>query len=266
MNSAAISHRILGGAAAAAFAATGLALTALPADAAAPGTTTHELSIRSTASTSSSEVGKIPGGTGINLECQTAGEAVQGTYSSDQWAKVSYNGVKGYVSRAYVTVPDAAGLGACGDAPTDPAPDQPAPDVPAERQKVLDAGQTWVDRKVPYSMQAYTSGANGKQYRTDCSGFVSMAYGLDDSYSTVTLPQHFTAIDKDDLQPGDIIGNLGPDSAGAAGHVVIFTGWTDSSKTTFTTIEEAGSQGAYAGTHTWGADFWSGNAYRYNGF
>ena len=133
-------------------------------------------------------------------------------------------------------------------------------------QTVLDRGQNWVDRGIPYSMEAYTTGPDGRSYRTDCSGFVSMAYGLDQSYSTVTLPEHFTEINKDDLQPGDIIGNLGAGSAGAAGHVVIFTGWTDSSKTSFTAIEQTGGVGATSSTHTWGSSFWNNNAYRYNGF
>jgi hypothetical protein len=93
-----------------------------------------------------------------------------------------------------------------------------------------------------------------------------MAYGLDTSYSTVTLTEHFTEIPKDDLQPGDIIGNLGPGSGGAAGHVVIFTGWTDGSKTSFTVIEQAGGVGGVARTHTWGDSFWNQNAYRYDGF
>ena len=232
-------RRLSGGAAASALAVAGLALVAQPAQAAAPGTTTDQLTIRSGTSTGSAALGTIPAGTTLDLECQTAGEAVQGTYASEYWAKVSHDGVDGYVSRAYVT---------------------------ADRQEVLDRGQTWVDRNVPYSMEAYTNGPDGRQYRTDCSGFVSMAYGLDTSYSTVTLTEHFTEIPKDDLQPGDIIGNLGPGSGGAAGHVVIFTGWTDDSKTSFTVIEQAGGVGGVARTHTWGTDFWNQNAYRYNGF
>ncbi|WP_341856315.1 SH3 domain-containing protein [Brachybacterium sp. GPGPB12] len=204
-------RRLAGGAAASALAVAGLAMIARPAQAAAPGTTTDQLTIRSGTSTGSDALGTIPAGTALDLECQTAGEAVQGTYASEYWAKVSYDGVDGFVSRAYVTVPDAAGLGECGG--EDPAPEDPG--LSADRQEVLDRGQTWVDRNVPYSMEVYTNGPDGRQYRTDCSGFVSMAYGLDTSYSTVTLTEHFTEIPKEDLRPGDIIGNLGPGSGGA---------------------------------------------------
>ncbi|MGP9539497.1 SH3 domain-containing protein [Brachybacterium sp. AOP43-C2-M15] len=260
MNSRTISHRLLGGAAAAALAAAGLTMIPQAAHAAAPGTTTADLTIRSGTTTGSSALGQIPADTTVDLECQTEGETVQGTYTSEFWAKVSYDGAEGYVSRAYVTVPDASGLGACDDA------EEPDPGISEDRQEVLDRGQTWVDRGVPYSMEDYTHGPDGRQYRTDCSGFVSMAYGLDTSYSTVTLPEHFTEISKGDLQPGDIIGNLGPGSGGAAGHVVIFTGWTDDSQTTFGVIEQAGGVGAVARTHTWGDAFWSNNAYRYDGF
>lgn len=263
MTTRTISHRLLGGAAAAALAAAGLTLISPSAHAAAPGTTTAELTIRSGTSTGTSAVGTIPAETTIDLECQTEGETVQGTYHSEYWAKVSHDGAEGYVSRAYVTVPDASGLGACEG---DSDPEEPDPGISEDRQEVLDRGQTWVDRNVPYSMEAYTHGPDGRQYRTDCSGFVSMAYGLDTSYSTVTLPEHFTEISKDDLQPGDIIGNLGAGSGGAAGHVVIFTGWTDDTETSFTVIEQAGGVGGVARTHTWGDAFWSNNAYRYDGF
>lgn len=256
-----LTHRLAGGAAASALALTGLTLIAQPAQAVAPGTTTEQLTIRSGTSTGTDALGQIPAGTTLDLECQTTGEAVQGTYASEYWAKVSYDGVDGYVSRAYVTVPDASGLGECSG---DPAPEDP--DISADRQEVLDRGQTWVDRNVPYSMEDYTNGPDGRQYRTDCSGFVSMAYGLDTSYSTVTLTEHFTEIPKDDLQPGDIIGNLGPGSGGAAGHVVIFTGWTDDSHTTFNVIEQAGGVGGVARTHTWGDSFWNQHAFRYDGF
>ena len=263
MTTRTITHRLAGGLAASAFAIAGLAMIAQPAQAAAPGTTTDVLTIRSGTSTGTAAVGQIPAGTTLDLQCQTTGETVHGTYSTEFWAKVSHGGVEGYVSRAYVTVPDAAGLGDCG---ADTAPEEPAPGISADRQTVLDRGQTWVDRNVPYSMGGFTHGPDGRQYRTDCSGFVSMAYGLDTSYNTESLVAHFSAIPKADLQPGDLIGNLGPGTGGADGHVVIFTGWTDDSKTSFTVIEQAGGVGGVARTHIWGDSFWNHTAYRYHGF
>ena len=115
-----------------------------------------------------------------------------------------------------------------------------------DRQEVIRRAKTWVERGVPYSMEAYTNGPDGKPYRTDCSGFVSMAWGLDNSYSTVTLPQVAHPIPKEELQPGDILLKGGPGSGGANGHVVIFNGWADESHTSYYALEEAGGVGATA--------------------
>lgn len=111
-------------------------------------------------------------------------------------------------------------------------------------------------------MSAYTNDPQGKSYRTDCSGLVSMALHLDNSLSTVTLPSQVERIDKNDLQPGDIVGNLGGGTAGAAGHVMIFAGWVDDSKTQFYTIEETPPR-AVERTRRWGSHAYTSGAYRY---
>ncbi|WP_296137459.1 hypothetical protein [uncultured Tessaracoccus sp.] len=137
--------------------------------------------------------------------------------------------------------------------------------APIDRALVKARALTWVDQGVPYSMEAYHPDPQGRNYRTDCSGFVSMAFHLPDSLSTVTLPEHFTPIDKGDLRPGDIIGNLGPGSAGAAGHVVIFDGWVEgSNQTRFHSIEERGDAGAVSNERTFGDSYWNQQGYRYN--
>lgn len=257
------SRRLLGTAAAVLMAGGLTAVQAPAASAAAGGTTTDAVNIRAEATTGSAVLGTIPGGVNVTVECQTEGQQVEGTYSTHHWGKVTYNGQTGYVSRAYVTIPDATGLGACDTS------DDPAPDPGADRQQVLDRANHWVSQGLPYSMEGYAPGpdADGYKFRTDCSGMVAMAYNLrDQSYSTVNLPEKFSPIAKEDLQPGDIIGNLGPGSAGAAGHVVIFNGWVDDAKTQFRTLEQNGGHGAVALTHTWGNAFWSQQAYRYNGF
>lgn len=117
-----------------------------------------------------------------------------------------------------------------------------------DREEIIRRAQSWVERGVPYSMEAYTTDPNGKMYRTDCSGFVSMAWGLDTSLSTVTLPTVAHPIPKDELQPGDILLKGGPGSEGANGHVVIFNGWTDETHTSYYALEQAGGTGAIART------------------
>ena len=114
------------------------------------------------------------------------------------------------------------------------------------RAAIIDRAQTWVDQGVPYDMGAYHPDPEGKNYRTDCSGYVSMAWGLDDSLSTVTLPDVSHEISKDELKPGDILLKGGPGTEGANGHVVIFNGWTDDDKTAYHALEENGSLGSVA--------------------
>ncbi|MEV8031665.1 FG-GAP-like repeat-containing protein, partial [Streptomyces sp. NPDC086182] len=114
------------------------------------------------------------------------------------------------------------------------------------RADVIARAQSWVDAGVPYSMTSYRTDANGK-YRTDCSGFVSMAWHLDSSSgnnwgeTTGTLLNYTSSIAKESLKPGDVL--LNPDS-GASGHVVIFNGWTSSDHSTYDALEESGSSGA----------------------
>lgn len=87
------------------------------------------------------------------------------------------------------------------------------------RAEVIARAQSWVDAGVPYSMTSYRTDANGK-YRTDCSGFVSMAWHLDSSSgnnwgeTTGTLLNYTSSIAKESLKPGDVL--LNPDSAPAA--------------------------------------------------
>lgn len=111
------------------------------------------------------------------------------------------------------------------------------------RSEIIERAGFWLKQPVPYSMENYTQGPDGKLYRTDCSGFVSMAWGLNDSYSTVTLPQVARPIAKEDLKPGDILLKGGPGSGGANGHVGIFNGWANESHTSYYIIEQAGGVG-----------------------
>ncbi|MFF3429994.1 FG-GAP-like repeat-containing protein [Streptomyces sp. NPDC002602] len=114
------------------------------------------------------------------------------------------------------------------------------------RGEVIARARTWVDAGVPYSMTSYRSDSNGR-YRTDCSGFVSMAWHLASSSAnnwgetTGTLLDFTSSIGKESLKPGDIL--LNPDP-GASGHVVIFNGWANAEHTRYDAYEQAGSTGA----------------------
>ncbi|MFJ2779025.1 peptidoglycan-binding protein [Kitasatospora sp. NPDC087315] len=105
---------------------------------------------------------------------------------------------------------------------------------PVTRAQIIERAQSWVNQKVPYSMSRYWSDG----YRQDCSGFVSMAWGLGSSQTTWTLPNVAERITKADLQPGDILVYNNPANPQAGSHVTIFGGWTDSSRTRYLAYEQ----------------------------
>ncbi|MFB7472475.1 peptidoglycan-binding protein [Kitasatospora sp. NPDC056184] len=106
--------------------------------------------------------------------------------------------------------------------------------TPVTRAQIIERAQRWVDQKVPYSMSRYWSDG----YRQDCSGFVSMAWGLGSSQTTWTLPDFAERITKADLQPGDVLIYNNPASPQSGSHVTIFGGWTDSSRTRYVAYEQ----------------------------
>ena len=82
--------------------------------------------------------------------------------------------------------------------------------------EILSRAASW--NGTPYSTTTYKYGpGNDVSYRTDCSGYVSMAFHLSSSLTTVTLPSVVHSISKDDLQPGDILGVLGSAPAATPG-------------------------------------------------
>lgn len=102
--------------------------------------------------------------------------------------------------------------------------------VPASaitRAQVIKRANTWVKKKVPYSQSGYYKG-----YRRDCSGMVSMAWKLKRSYTSRTLSSVATRISKSQLLPGDAIHT--------PGHVAIFGGWANRSRTKYISLEQSG--------------------------
>jgi hypothetical protein len=108
------------------------------------------------------------------------------------------------------------------DAITDPA-----------RKTIVTRGFNWWNAKVPYSQTRWYQG-----YRTDCSGFVSMAWQLGTSYTTSsfyagTADNHVISYEK--LLPGDALVRRN----GSSGHIVLFLGWDDAQKTRACVLEQA---------------------------
>ncbi|SDC33893.1 hypothetical protein SAMN05216174_1011072 [Actinokineospora iranica] len=145
------------------------------------------------------------------------------------------------VSALLAVVLGLAGLTVAA-APTATA--ESAVDGPITRAEILSRAEFWVDQNVPYDMGGKHPDPQGKFYRTDCSGFVSMALHLSWSPNTVSLPDFLDPIGWEDLRPGDVVGTLGAGTGGDAGHVVLFTGWANAGHTRFSTMEEMGGAGA----------------------
>ena len=96
--------------------------------------------------------------------------------------------------------------------------------------------KAWVDQRIPYSQVKSFQG-----YRQDCSGLVSMAWGLPISAVTSTLPKYaITLNSKDQLQAGDAINNRG---IWNGGHVVLFVKWVNKAQGTFIAYEQNGGYG-----------------------
>ncbi|MFJ4094401.1 peptidoglycan-binding protein [Kitasatospora sp. NPDC089913] len=142
------------------------------------------------------------------------------------------------------------------------ADDRTADAQPVTRAAIIERAQRWVDQKVPYSMSRYWSDG----YRQDCSGFVSMAWGLGSSQTTWTLTDFAERITKAELQPGDVLIHNDPASPRSGSHVTVFGGWTDSTRTRYLAYEQT-SPGATRRATPYA--YWSNSAtyvpYRYKG-
>ncbi|MEU0780080.1 peptidoglycan-binding protein [Streptomyces sp. NPDC006173] len=113
-------------------------------------------------------------------------------------------------------------------------PGQAATAPATTRAEIINRAKTWIDAGVPYSMSAYWKDG----YRQDCSGFVSMAWGLPDNEWTGSLDTFGVRITRDQLQPGDMLLFHNPDNPEKGSHVVIFGGWTDYTHTYYVAYEQ----------------------------
>jgi len=111
------------------------------------------------------------------------------------------------------------------------------------RSEVLRRARSWVDVNVKYTQYNHYSNQYG-DYRMDCSGFISMAWGLQPSgmaaATTRTLQNYGTWLNSlDDLLPGDAINDYNS-------HVVLFVSWADAGHTIANVYEQT-SYGGPAG-------------------
>ena len=100
------------------------------------------------------------------------------------------------------------------------------------RAQIISRAETWLAEKVPYSQTEWWTDANGT-YRQDCSGYVSMAWDLNQNidFWTGNLNTVSHTIDPSQLLPGDNLMSVE--------HTIIFAGWANAAHTTFNFYEEA---------------------------
>ena len=133
---------------------------------------------------------------------------------------------------------------------------------PVTPTEMLRRAKVWLTAnngsQVPYSQTSVWSDG----YRQDCSGYVSMTLGLWKSGpNTVELASNrdlTTPISLGDLKPGDLL--IDAEGSNTTRHVVIFEGWTDSSRTAYTAFEQRGGHGTDHRTLTYGLD--AGSEYK----
>ena len=100
------------------------------------------------------------------------------------------------------------------------------------RAQIIARAQLWVQQQVPYSQTEWHKNQYG-DYRQDCSGYVSMAWDLDQytDFWTGNLNLVSQTIPAAQLLPGDILLS--------SKHTILFAGWANTQHTEFDYYEEA---------------------------
>ncbi|MEY9860069.1 hypothetical protein ABH935_005705 [Catenulispora sp. GAS73] len=134
----------------------------------------------------------------------------------------------------------------------------PALGGPITRDQIIARAREWTTADqgagVWYSEgDGWADTAVGGPFRADCSGFVSMAWGMTYSQSTYSLPDYSHELTKGgsadyaQMRPGDVFMFVGDPNTGS-GHVELFAGWVDSAHTVAGVYQEAhsGTRASYS--------------------
>ncbi|WP_143253935.1 NlpC/P60 family protein [Amycolatopsis keratiniphila] len=115
------------------------------------------------------------------------------------------------------------------------------------RDQVIERAKSWLDPPVPYSQEKLHENKYGI-YRTDCSGFVSMAWGIPGAPSnkhggldTIGLAQVGFEVAKRRLRAGDAL--LCIEGTRLTRHVTLFADWADRRCSTYWAFEQCGGTG-----------------------
>ena len=142
------------------------------------------------------------------------------------------------------------------------------------RSEIINRARRWVDAQVPYNQSRWVTeenpqvalgnSNNGGGWRTDCSGLVSFAWnlrassGIPDNRVTWTLAGVSSAINKGDLQSGDMLLN-------SSSHVLIFDQWVNAQQTEYWAYEMTPPKAVYRRVpYPYFAGYGTYLPYRYN--
>lgn len=129
------------------------------------------------------------------------------------------------------------GVGAVGAAVLGAQPAAAAPNDPISRADVIDRAWNWFNRNVQYDQGATAGGPDGVyRWRTDCSGFVSMALKLGPTgigcpwTGSLATNEYGATISRANMRAGDYLVDSG-------NHVVLFHKWANDAHTQFVLFE-----------------------------
>lgn len=160
---------------------------------------------RSGPSTSSQSLGKLPKNTKITI-----------TGEENGWYKVSYNGKEGYISKSLVTE---------GEPPATTSSRSQEEPRSATTTTAQASSNNIVQVAESYAGSRYVSGGSSPS-GFDCSGFTQYVYGkcgVTLSRTSYTQATQGTAVNKSELQPGDLL-LFHYYGSSSIGHVGIYVG------------------------------------------
>ncbi|WP_156755586.1 NlpC/P60 family protein [Actinokineospora pegani] len=116
------------------------------------------------------------------------------------------------------------------------------------RSEIVERAESWLRVPVAFSRSRFHHNEHGI-YRTDCSGFVSMAWGLPGlptdrrgGLDARGLAEASTSIGWDELLAGDALLRVGGDEL--TRHIALFHEWADSHRTAYWGFEQSVRAGA----------------------
>lgn len=96
------------------------------------------------------------------------------------------------------------------------------------RNAVIERAKYWLGKNLTYNQGGSYPDSDGKSYRTDCSGYVSMAWHLTSSLNTTAIGDSSDTyeISRSQLKAGDVLNSY-------YDHVILFDKWDDAAQTKF---------------------------------